>query len=178
MSYNKNVKLYIQNINKTSRKEYYHISSDLFLKDVYDINRKLAQENVPLDDVIDQIEYLKKKYNVFTNKDKSNTYLTLLNLLNTATYKNDAITYQNLYIDASNNLVETQQLLEYTQNQLEECRKYSGAGLKGFRLPPVDVKINTNIKQEYIIYIREYGFPSDGIFIEALLTYIRDVYII
>jgi hypothetical protein len=183
MSYNKNLKLYIQNINKTSRKEYYHQSELVYLNEIYEINRKITQEGVPLEDMLDEIEYLKKKFNVLKNKDKSNNYLTLLNLKDTVTFKNNAITYENLYNDASSNLViKTQQLiektqeLEYVQSQLNECLLNGGNLRRGFKIKEVNTNVNTSIKKEYIIYIQQYGMPSDGLFIESILEFIRDTY--
>ncbi len=176
MSYNKNLKLYVQNINKTSRKEYYYTSAQVYLNQIYEINRKITQEGVPLEDLLDEIEYLKKKYNVFKNKDKSNAYLTLLNLSETITYKNNAQIYENLYNDASSNLITTTNELNTVKIQLEECRKNCGGTIKGgFNLKPVEIKVNTGIKPEYLIYIRDYGMPSDGIFLEAILNYIRKI---
>ena len=32
-----------------------------------------------------------------------------------------------------------------------------------------EVKINVNIKKEYLLYIKKYGVPKDGVFIPSLL---------
>jgi hypothetical protein len=39
----------------------------------------------------------------------------------------------------------------------------------------MSLNINTTFKKEYIIYIRDYGVPFDGIFLESILKYIRDI---
>ena len=59
MSYNKNLKLYVQNINKSSRKEYYHTSSQVYLNEIYEINRKIISGEAPIENMINQLEYLK-----------------------------------------------------------------------------------------------------------------------
>jgi hypothetical protein len=105
MSYNKNIKLYVQNINKTSKKEYYHSSLQVYSNEIYEINRKITQDGIPLENLINQIEFLKKKYSVFKNKEKSNAYLTLLNLTDTITYKSDANTYENMSDQLNKDLV-------------------------------------------------------------------------
>jgi hypothetical protein len=173
MSYNKNVKLYVQNINKTSRKEYYYTSAQLYLNEIYDINKKISQDGVPIEDMLDEIEYLKKKYNVIKNKDKSNNYLTLLNLTNTAAYKNDAQIYEALYNDTSQNLVITQEQLRAKQLELEVCLRNCG-NRRGFELPEIKMVQKVSVKMEYVIYIRDYGMPDDGVFIESILEFIRD----
>ena len=48
MSYNKNLKLYVQNINKTSKKGYYHSSLQVYSNEIYEINRKITQDGIPL----------------------------------------------------------------------------------------------------------------------------------
>jgi len=177
MSYNKNLKFYIQNINKTSRKEYYHTSSQIYLNEIYQINKKIINEGVPLETMIDEIEYLKKKYNIFKNKDKSNAYLTLLNLINTFNYKKNAQIYEVLYNDLSGNLLIANNNLNDKIAELENCLTNCTTNRILFAIPEIGLNRNININEEYLIYIREYGMPSNGIFIESILEYIRNIYL-
>ena len=173
MSYNKNLKLYVQNINKSSRKEYYHTSSQVYLNEIYEINRKIISGEAPIENMINQLEYLKRKYNVFKNKDKSNAYLTLSNLINTINYKNNAQIYQGLVNDLSENLLIANTNLNEKIEELANCL----SNKKSFTLPEISLNTNISINMEYIIYIREYGMPENGIFIETRLQYIRYVYL-
>ena len=172
MSYNKNLKLYVQNINKTSKKGYYHSSLQVYSNEIYEINRKITQDGIPLENLIEQIEFLKRKYSVFKNKEKSNTYLTLLNLTDTITYKSDATTYENMTIQLNNNLLIVTNNLNNKTQQLEECLQ-NNTGRKWFKIPDVYFLKNVTINKEYLIYIKEYGMPQDGIFIESILDFIR-----
>ena len=61
MSYNKNLKLYVQNINKTSKKGFYQSSLQLYSNEIYEINRKITQDGIPLENLKDQIEFLKEQ---------------------------------------------------------------------------------------------------------------------
>jgi len=176
MSKNYNLKLYVHNINKTSQKEYYYQSSQVYLKEIYNINKKITEEGVPIEELIDEIKYIKSKYNIFKNKDKSNAYLTLVNLENTATYKKDLNTYKQLYTDASNTLVETNIELTNALKELDDCKKNCNNVSNGFRIKDVALNINTAFNTEYIYYIKDYGMPFDGVFLEPILKYIRDVY--
>jgi hypothetical protein len=172
MSYNKNLKLYVQNVNKTSAKEYYHQSQQLYLNEIFEINRKIVEEGVPVGDMIDEIDYILNKYKIFKNKERSNAYLTLINLKETVTYKSERDELQIIITDLSENLQTTTELLEEKTKQLEDCLAHCG-GRRGFRLDPFEMTINTKIKHEYTIYIKEYGMPEDGIFLETILELIR-----
>lgn len=172
----KNVTIYIQNKNKGSNKSMYHQSSDVYLKEIYNINKKITEEGVPIEDMLDEIKYIKSKYNIFKNKDKSNAYLTLLNLENTVTYKKDLNTYKQLYIDASNTSVNNNIELIQALKDLEDCKKFCNNGGAGFKIKDMSINVNTAFNTEYIYYIKDYGMPFDGIFLEPILKYIRDVY--
>ena len=172
----KNVSIYIQNKNKASNKSMYHQSSYVYSNEIYNINKKITEEGVPIEDMLDEIKYIKSKYNIFKNKDKSNAYLTLLNLENTATYKKDLNTYKQLYTDASNTLVETNIELTNALKDLEDCKKICNGGGSGFKIKDMSINVNTAFNTEYIYYIKDYGMPFDGIFLEPILKYIRDVY--
>ena len=172
MSYNKNLKLYVQNTNKSSKKGFYHQSLQVYSNELYEINRKITQDGIPLENLIEQIEFLKKKYSVFKNKEKSNTYLTLLNLTDTITYKSDAITYETLANQLNEDLIIANNNLNDKIEQLQNCLKNSGNN-RIFKIPDMYLVKNININKEYLIYIKEYGIPQDGIFIESVLEFIR-----
>ena len=172
----KNVLIYIQNNNKRSIKGMYHQSSDVYSDEIYNINKKITQEGVPLEDMLDEIAYIKSKYNVLKNKDKSNAYLTLLNLENTVTYKKDLNTYKQLYVDASNTSVNNNIELIQALKNLEDCKKLCNKGDVGFKIKEMSLNVNTAFNIEYIYYIKDYGMPFNGIFLEPILKYIRDVY--
>jgi len=158
-------------MNKTSKKGYYHSSLQVYSNEIYEINRKITQDGIPLENLINQIEFLKKKYSVFKNKEKSNAYLTLLNLTDTITYKSDANTYQNLSDQLNQDLAIVTNNLNNKTQQLNECLQNTGR--KWFKIPDVYLLKNVTINKEYLIYIKEYGLPQDGIFIESILDFIR-----
>jgi hypothetical protein len=169
---NKNLKFYIQNSNKTSKKGYYNSSLQIYSNELYEINRKISQENIPLENLINEIEFLKKKYNVFKNKEKSNIYLTLLHLSNTILYKLEADRYQSISNDLSKNLVIANNNLNIKTKELEYyINKFNS---KSFTIPEVNLVKNINIKQKYLTYIIQYGVPEDGIFLESLLDLIEN----
>jgi hypothetical protein len=172
MSYNKNLKLYVQNINKTSKKGFYHSSLQVYSNEIYEINRKITQEGIPLEKLRDQIEFLKKKYSVFKNKEKSNAYLTLLNLTDTITYKTDANTYEKLSDQLNKDLLIATNDLNNKIQQLADCLK-NNTNRRWFNIPELYLVKNISINKEYLIYIREFGMPQNGIFIESLLDFIR-----
>jgi len=172
MSYNKNLKLYVQNINKTSKKGFYQSSLQLYSNEIYEINRKITQDGIPLENLKDQIEFLKRKYSVFKNKEKSNAYLSLLNLTDTIIYKSDATKYENLSNQLSQQLVIVTNDLNLKTQQLDEAIK-ANTGRKWFKIPDVYFLKNVTINKEYLIYIKEYGLPQDGVFIESILDFIR-----
>ena len=171
MSYNKNLKLYVQNTNKSSKKGFYHQSLQVYSNEIYEIYRKINEEGIPLENLTDQIEFLKKKYNVFKNKDKSFNYLSLLNLTNTVIYKSDAITYETLANQLNEDLIIANNNLNNKTEQLQNC--LNSSNYRSFQIPEMYLVKNININQEYLIYIKEYGIPQDGIFIESLLEFIR-----
>ena len=172
ISNNKNLKFYVQNANKTCKKQYYQSSIQVYSNEIYEINNKIIQGNVPLENLINEIEFLKKKYNVYKNKEKSHIYLTLLNLMNTIRHKADANRYQIISNDLSRNLVIANNNLDEKIKELEKCLNYD-INRKAFRLPEVNLVKNIVINQKYIIYIREYGVPKDGIFLESILKMIE-----
>lgn len=172
----KNVTIYIQNKNKGSNKSMYQQSSNVYSNEIYNINKKITEEGVPLEDMLDEIAYIKSKFNVFKNKDNSNTFLTLLNLENTVTYKKDLNTYKQLYIDASNTSVNNNIELIQALKDLEDCKKFCNKGDVGFKIKEMSLNVNTAFNIEYIYYIKDYGMPFNGIFLEPILKYIRDVY--
>jgi hypothetical protein len=176
---NKNLKFYVQNANKTCKKEFYHSSLQVYSNEIYEINNKIIQGNVPLENLINEIEFLKKKYNVYKNKEKSNVYLTLLNLTNTIRHKSDANRYQIISNDLSRNLVIVNNNLNEKIQELEDCLNNPNynTNLKSFKLPEVKLVKNIYINKKYTIYIMEYGVPEDGIFLESLLEIIENIYI-
>ena len=166
------MKLYVQNTNKTSKKGFYHQSLQVYSNEIYEIYRKINEDGIPLENLTDQIEFLKKKYNVFKNKDKSSNYLSLLNLTNTVIYKSDAITYETLANQLNEDLIIANINLNNTKEQLQNALKNS-SNYRSFQIPEMYLVKNININQEYLIYIKEYGIPQDGIFKESLLEFIR-----
>ena len=172
MSYNKNLKLYVQNTNKSSKKGFYHQSLQVYSNEIYEIYRKINEEGIPLENLTDQIEFLKKKYNIFKNKDKSFNYLSLLNLTNTVIYKSDAITYETLANQLNEDLIIANNNLNNKTNELQNCLQNT-TNFRTFKIPEMYLFKNININKEYLIYIKEYGIPQDGIFIESLLEFIR-----
>ena len=175
---NKNLKFYVQNANKTSKKEFYHSSLQVYSNEIYEINNKIIQGNVPLENLINEIEFLKKKYNVYKNKEKSNVYLTLLNLTNTIRHKSDANRYQIISNDLSRNLVIVNNNLNEKIQELEACiNNPNNTNSITFKLPEVKLVKNIYINKKYMIYIMEYGVPEDGIFLESLLEIIENIYI-
>jgi hypothetical protein len=172
MSYNKNIKLYVQNTNKSSKKEFYHQSLQVYSNKIYEIYRKINEEGIPLENLTDQIEFLKKKYNIFKNKDKSLNYLSLLNLTNTLIYKSDAITYETLANQLNEDLIIANINLNDKTEQLQNCLQNT-TNFRTFKIPEMYLVKNININKEYLIYIKEYGIPQDGIFKESLLEFIR-----
>ena len=170
---NKNLKFYIQNSNKTSKKAFYNSSLQIYSNELYEINRKISQEHIPLENLLNEIEFLKKKYNVFKNKEKSNIYLTLLHLSDTILYKLEASRYQSISNDLSKNLVIANNNLNIKTKELENClnNKFNS---NSFTIPEVNLVKNVNIKQQYLTYIIKYGVPEDGIFLESLLDLIEN----
>ena len=50
-----------KDINKTSKKGYYHSSSQVYSNEIYEINRKIISGEAPIENMINQLEYLKRK---------------------------------------------------------------------------------------------------------------------
>lgn len=205
MSYNKNLKLYIQNSNKTSSQEFYHRSTDLYSNEIDKINKKISR-GVPIKNIINEIKYIIRKFTVLKTVAKSNTVSkaivnsntlskdivnlnivskamvisntlsSLENLENVLTYKTELETVKILFTDSNNTLTEINQNLEITLKNLADCKRLCNNNQKsGFKINDVSLNVNTIFKKEYIIYIKDYGVPLNGIFLEPILKYIRDV---
>jgi len=172
ISNNKNLNCYAQNINKTLKKEFYHSSLQVYSNEIYEINKKITEEGIPLKIWTDKINYLKKKYSVYKNKEKSNSYLTLLNLTNTITYKSNKNIYENLSNQLNEDLIIVNNNLNTKTQQLEECLG-TDPNRRWFKIPDINLIKNLSIRQEYLIYIKKYGMPQNGIFIESILEFIR-----
>jgi hypothetical protein len=152
---------------------FYHLSLHIYFNEIYEINKKIAQEDIPLENLIDEIEFLKKKYSIFKNKKKLNGYLTLLNLTNTITYKSDANKYENISNQLNQDLITANNNLNNKTQQLAECLA-NNSNKKWFTIPEIYLIKNVSINKEYLIYIKEYGMPKNGIFIESILDFIRN----
>ena len=152
----------------------YRRSSFLFINEINTINIKIAQ-GVPLENMLDEINYITSKFNIFKTKVKSNSLTTLQNLKDTVTYKNELTEIQSVNIDTSNTIIQYKQELETALKDLEECTRLCNNGgiSSGFQIKDVSLDVNTTFKKEYLIYIKDYGIPSDGIFIESILKYIK-----
>jgi len=151
---------------------FYHFSLQVYSNEIYEINKKIAQEGIPFENLINDIEFLKKKYSSFKNKEKSNTYLTLLNLNNTIAYKSDANKYEKLSNQLNKDLLVANNNLNDITQQLADCLANTN-NKKLFKIPEIHLIKNLSINQEYLIYIKRYGMPTNGIFIESLLDFIR-----
>jgi len=158
----------------------YRRSSFLFINERYNINKKIIQNGVPLENMLDEIKYIAHKFDIFKTKIKSNAFYELEYLQDTLTYKNELQSVQLLYTDISNTSVQFKQELDTALKDLEYYKnvydnQYGSSSRSGFQIKDMSLNINTSLKKEYIIYIKNYGIPSDGIFLESILNYIKDI---
>lgn len=175
MSYNKNLKLYVQNKNTTGKMSIYQQSAEIYQEEIDTINKKIFN-GISVEKMLDEINYIIRKMSIFKTKIKPNTLSTLQNLKNTLTYKKELAEVKILYSDTNNELNQTNKDLENTLKKLADCRRLcNGSKKSGFKIKDILLNINTTFKKEYMIYIRDYGIPLDGIFLEPVLKYIRDI---
>jgi hypothetical protein len=155
----------------------YNRSSFLFINEINNINKKITQDGIPLENMLDEIKYVSSKFDIFKTKVKSPPLILLQNLEKTVAYKNELNIIESLYTDTSNTFIQSKQELDKAIKDLEECKRLcnNSYGSSGFQIKDMSLNINTTFKKEYIIYIRDYGIPSDGIFLESILKYIKDL---
>lgn len=146
MSFNKNSKLYRQNFEKTSNKEYYFISQNIYLKELLEINNKFLDPKTDFNALEYDILQIMKKFNIYSNKDKFNIYLTLKNLLS----------YTRLYLNGGSG------------GGGEQVKS------NGYTLEKININKNVSIKSEYIRYIEIFGLPESGEFYDSLLYLLRN----
>lgn len=174
MSYNKNLKLYVQNSNKSGKTEMYHQVAQLYQEEINNINKKISN-GIPLERALNEIKSLMHKFSIYKTIVKPNTLLGLQQLKNNITYKKELENVKLLYTNTSNTLIQIKQDLEYALINLADYKKSYNNKKSGFKINDVSLNINTELKKEYIIYIRDYGVPLNGIFLEPILKYIKDI---
>jgi len=176
MGYNKNLKLYVQNKNTTGKMSLYQQSAEIYQEEIDVINTKIFN-GISVEKMLDEINYIIRKMSIFKTKIKPTTLSTLQNLKNTLTYKKELATVKVLYSDTSTALIQVNTDLENALKNLAECKRLCNSTSKktGFKIKDILLNINTSFKKEYMIYIRDYGMPLDGIFLEPVLKYIRDI---
>jgi DNA repair exonuclease SbcCD ATPase subunit len=155
----------------------YTRSPFIFANEVRKINNRISQEE-PLENMLDEINYITRKYDIFKTKIKSSTFTALQNLKDTVSYKKELNSIQSSYTDTSNTLIQSKKDLETALKDLEDCEKLcnnNGGVRSGFKIKDVTLVVDTTFKKEYLIYIRDYGIPTDGIFLESILEYIKDI---
>lgn len=155
----------------------YARSPYIFANELRKINNKISQDE-PLENMIDEINYITRKFDIFKTKIKPRTFTALQNLKDTVSYKNELKSIQSSYTDTSNTLIQSKKDLETALKDLEDCEKLcnnNGGVRSGFKIKDVTLVVNTTFKKEYLIYIRDYGIPTDGIFLESILKYIKDI---
>ena len=176
MSYNKNLKLYVQNKNTTGKMSLYQQSAEIYQEEIDAINKKIFN-GIPVEKMLNEINYIIRKTSIFKTKIKSTTLSTLQNLKNTLTYKKELAEVKVLYSDTSTELNQINNDLENTLKKIADCKRLCNSSSKkaGFKIKDILLNNNTTFKKEYMIYIRDYGVPLDGIFLEPVLKYIRDI---
>ena len=155
----------------------YARSPYIFANELRKINNKISQDE-PLENMVDEINYITRKFDIFKTKIKPRTFTALQNLKDTVSYKNELKSIQSSYTDTSNTLIQSKKDLETALKDLEDCEKLcnnNGGVRSGFKIKDVTLVVNTTFKKEYLIYIRDYGIPTDGIFLESILKYIKDI---
>lgn len=155
----------------------YARSPYIFANELRKINNKISQDE-PLENMIDEINYITRKFDIFKTKIKPRTFTALQNLKDTVSYKNELKSIQSSYTDTSNTLIQSKKDLKTALKDLEDCEKLcnnNGGVRSGFKIKDVTLVVNTTFKKEYLIYIRDYGIPTDGIFLESILKYIKDI---
>lgn len=97
------------------------------------------------------------------------------NFSNTITQNNNS---NNCCCPSTTNFLETLTNKLYDmavslKQQFEELKAIRGSSAQGAVIASIDATCAIKIKQEYILYIRRYGPPVNGVFDEDLLTILR-----
>ena len=132
----------------------YSRSPFIFANEVRKINNRISQEE-PLENMVDEINYITHKFNIFNTKIKSSAFTALQNLKDTISYKNELKSIQSSYTDTSNTLIQSKQDLEIALKDLEDCQKLcniNGSVRTGFKIKDVALVVDTTFKKEYLIY--------------------------
>lgn len=168
---NKYIKNYYTNtttMGKNANKPYYASSSNIYLDEIYKINKDINDGIVPINQILENINILINKYKLIFNYANDNSYLILLNLLK--------IIQENVQIINLNN--EIAQLMEQIEI-LENTEHICTCSRSGFTFDPIDTNINTTIKLDYTYYIKTCGIPNDGIYLQNILdiisNYVSDI---
>lgn len=102
MSFNKNVKLYRQNLNKSSNKEFYYTAINVYVEEAYQLSKDLLSGKGNMEDIRSKAQFLLDRLNVFSFPDKYNVYYLLQLIVRDATnfiINKNTMTMEKIYIN-------------------------------------------------------------------------------
>lgn len=157
---NKNVIFYPNNKYKSHKVQCYYSAYNIYTKEINEINLQFI-EGSDNNKLIQSIDVLLKKMNLFKDKENYNNYLPLKNLFLfiDSSYKKKKLNKINKVLE-NKNIIE-EQLLVDRENTFFITN---------------NITINTDIKinKEFIDYIKEYGLPENGIFLPSKLYLLKN----